>query len=49
MLLFKGDAGGPLLTTIDGRKVQVGIDSWTACYGRPEGVGVYTRIQGKEP
>jgi len=43
-----GDAGGFLVTPAKqgSRFVQVGIDSWTACYARPRGVGVYTRVKG---
>ncbi|CAG7815027.1 unnamed protein product [Allacma fusca] len=39
-----GDAGSALVVDGNGVKVQIGIDSWTPCYGRPKGIGVYTRV-----
>ncbi|OXA59670.1 transmembrane protease serine 9 isoform X2 [Folsomia candida] len=39
-----GDAGGPLVITSGYQKVQIGIDSWTACYSKPSGVGLFTRV-----
>ncbi|ODM99282.1 Serine proteinase stubble [Orchesella cincta] len=39
-----GDAGSPLMVRKGNQIFQIGIDSWSACYGRPKGIGVYTRV-----
>lgn len=39
-----GDSGGPLMSTIGGRRVLVGVTSWGYLCGEPSYPGVYARV-----
>jgi secreted trypsin-like serine protease len=42
----QGDYGGPILSTIGGQQVQVGVASWGEGCAKPDTPGVYSRISG---